>query len=221
MVYKKSFLYRNRRAAPRWAMNNAQQAVQMSAQALKISRNLKGIVNSELHSHDVTVSSVISSTGTMTSLCAIAQSDDQTGRTGRSILAKSIEIRQFVNANSTVAATNVRQIIFMDSMNQGADPAPTELLVTDDPNALRNVLSEKGRFKVLWDSQSVIPLSAEGSHNAKVNHKFINLGNHHIFYEGTTAGTEGKGALFLYQVTNLSTLPPGQSTRVRLRFYDN
>ncbi len=59
----------------------------MAYSAYRTANKLKGIINSELHAHDTSLTSAISSTGVVTHLSNIDQGDDVGNRQGRSLLA--------------------------------------------------------------------------------------------------------------------------------------
>ncbi len=214
MPYKRKY-----RSRPGYAACGSMVAKDAS-KALSMAKALKGLVNSELHVHDTVVTSSISSTGTVTSLSGVAQSDDISGRTGRSILCKSLQIKSTVATSATATATRIRTILFVDNQNQGSTPNVADVLKADgDPEELRNVLTEQGRFRVLYDSLKVV--DPAGTPQVTYD-KFIDLGNHHIYYEGTGAANVGRGSLWMLRVSNeTSTEVPGQNTNIRIRFYDN
>lgn len=185
--------------------------------ALKIARGVAGIVNSEKHNLDTTITTNIDSTGLMTRLTDVAQGDDQTSRSGRSILVKSLQLRQRLAGNASAATTNVRQVLFIDLDPDGATPTATELLTSASTVGLRNILTDQNRFKVLWDSMT--DLDTVGRQNKHYS-KFFKL-HHHVKYDGTNATDSSWGAIWLFQVSNQATNTAAQETAVRIRFYDN
>lgn len=214
MAYKKSY----RRKPMRRAGGKAQSYANLAVKAFKMAVALKGIINSEKHVHDVGITSAISSTGTVSTISGVAQSDDISGRTGRSILAKSIQLKSTMASHASATGSRVRTIIFVDNMNQGSTPSVTDILTEDgNPEALRNVLTEQGRFRVLYDH--IHRLDNVSAKQVTID-KYIKL-NHHIFFEGTAAANVGKGSLWLLRVSNEATNTVSQNTETRLRFYDN
>lgn len=214
MPYRKS--YRRRRAPKR--VGKYQGYANLALKAFKMAVALKGIINSEKHVHDVALTSAISSTGTVTSISGVAQSDDISGRTGRSVLAKSIQLKTTIASHASATGSRVRTIIFVDNMNQGSTPSVTDILADDgNPESMRNVLTEQGRFRVLYDQ--IHRLDNVSNKQATID-KYIKL-NHHIFYEGTAAANVGKGSIWLLRVSNEATNTVSQNTETRMRFYDN
>lgn len=186
--------------------------------AYKMAKQLKGIINSEKKFFDTNITSAITSTATVTSLAAIAQGDDVSGRNGRSILCKSVQIRGTYASHASATASRVRIIIFSDRQNQGSTPAATDILVSESPEAMRQIGAEQGRFHVYLDKEFTVDNVAR---KQIMLDKYLYLGNHHIKYEGTGTANVGAGSLWCLMVSNEATNTVSQNTNFRIRYYDN
>lgn len=221
MAYRrrtKRRFYRKRRSS---GLSNA---YSLAKAAYKGFRFIKGIVNSELHVYDFNSSSAIDSTGEVLRLSGVAQSDDLTGRTGRSILAKSLQVRMRLTSNaSATTPTQIRTIVGIDYDANTTLATIADVLsnIAASPlTAMRELDTDRGRFKILFDRTLTLPTVAAGNAGAFVN-KYFKLGNHHIYFDNTTANSDAKGKLFMINVSNQATNTPGKELEVRMRFYDN
>lgn len=207
--YRRTYIPRRIPGAPSWAAT--------AAKALRMAKNLAGIINSELHSFDVTNTTSISTTGQFTNLTAVAQGDDQVGRTGRSILVKSLLFSSRQALGGSATTDQIRNMIFIDMDPQGTTPTAADLLTADTPIAPRNILSDQNRFKVLWDDRHVLTTGG----GSMVSHdKYFRL-NNHVKFDGTAGSDTSWGAIWLYQVGTQATDTATQATTCRIRFYDN
>lgn len=190
----------------------------------RMARQLREIVNSEKHVYDVTDTTAVSSTYELIRLSGMGQGDDIATRTGRSILAKSLQIRSrwTVNASATTP-TQIRIIVGIDNDANATAPTDAELL-SDTTNFLtsnRQLQTDRGRFKILVDRNFTMDPITGGGKNSFFFNKFIRLGNHHIYYDGTSTSLDAKGKLFWFAVSNQATNTPAKVLSCRLRFYDN
>lgn len=124
--------------------------------ALALAMRIKSQLNVEYKHIDVADLSLSAvDTGTVTSLTPIAEGDDNTNREGRSIRAKSIQLKALIESNTTANTTQtVRIIIFKDNQNQGSTPSMADVLkasTTLPIVELRETDEEQGRFKVYYD----------------------------------------------------------------------
>jgi len=216
--YKRRGRYNKRSRRPINYMATAQKGLFLAGKALSVAQGVKAIVNSEKHTYSRTISSsTIGNTGTMTEITNVPQGDDFCDRTGRSILAKSVELNGWVFKNSSATTTVLRVIIFKDLNADGSNPTATDLLTADNTYSLRNPAPHQmKRFKIMLDKNYF--LDDAKSKMAKV-HFFREL-NHHIKYASTSADSN-EGSLWVYLVSNESTNLPTLNLESRLRFYDN
>lgn len=212
--------YGNRRRRPRYrrpAKPKRYEVADMAYNAWKSARFLRGIINSEKKQIDVIVPTNQSTTATVKHLSAVAQGDTINQRNGRSILAKSIELRLRVALNASAASTVLRYVIFQDLNNTGTSPTAAQIgITTVDALRLLDGVAEK-RFKILLDKRLYV-----GNGTAEQNnYNFFKKLDHHIRYSGTAATDEGQNTLWSLTVSNESTNVPALAGSTRIRFYDN
>lgn len=96
-------------------------------------------------------------TSYQTCLTLCAQGDDQTNRSGNSILAQSLQFR-LVFKGDPLCGTDVlcRFIVYKAKDCNGAIPTDTNLLQAVDVKAMRNRLYN-GDYKVLYDKVKLLP----------------------------------------------------------------
>ncbi len=110
----------------------------------------------ELKFHDLDVNdAVVAVAGTVqTALCAIPQNDTENGRDGRKCTITSIGWRWelLLNNTGTLLDTSdvVRIMLVLDKQANGALPAVTDVLATDDYQSFNN-LANSSRFRTLYD----------------------------------------------------------------------
>lgn len=107
----------------------------------------------------VFTSSPINTTGSVTALFFPTLGSDFTNRIGRKTMIRSIYFRGFVTTQAAIntpgttqaiAAQQLRLIIGLDMQPNGANPAVTDVLVTNFPTSMLN-LNNRDRFKILTD----------------------------------------------------------------------
>lgn len=112
--------------------------------------------------------------GTSGTICApslniVPQDDTQSGRTGRKITIRKIQIRgQAYLPNTLVAATTgdtLRMLVVLDQQANGANPTVAQILESADTNAFYN-MANSSRFRVLWDKKMVMNATAGGAPTA-------------------------------------------------------
>ncbi len=122
-------------------------------------------VGSELKFHDLDINdAAVAVAGTVqTALCAIPQNDTENGRDGRKCTITNIGWRWelLLNSTGTLLDTSdiVRIMLVLDKQANGALPAVTDVLATDDFQSFNN-LANSSRFKTLYDK--TISISATG-----------------------------------------------------------
>jgi len=173
-----------------------------------------------MHNHDVSDATAVSATAELIRLSGVAVGDDSTARTGRSILAKTLQIRARFLINASATTSQLRLIIGIDNQPNTTIATAAEIL-DDTGNAITSMRerdTDRGRFKILVDK--VMSVNINGNRTALFN-RFIHLGNHHITFDGTAADNDAKGKLFWFCVSNESTNTVTKVMSTRLKFYDN
>jgi len=211
--------------AKRWGKSYLKDnsAYSVAKTALKGVNAIREIINSEKMYFDTTeTAKALSYSGAVVNLSAIAEGDDNGGRTGRSILAKSLHLRYNVFGNTLNSVNAVRIILFFDSMSLGTIPAGSDILQSTGTSAciispllLTNAVS--GRFKVVYDKVHTFTTTGQMSQQV---HKYFKF-HRHIKYTGTTATDEGKNQLYLAMFSDVNANDPSITYYARLGYYDN
>lgn len=189
----------------------------VAGNAYRIARFVKNVVNAEKNYLDTDITANYSTTATVTDLTSMAEGDDQGTRQGRSILAKSVFMRGYLNMSSAATATSVRVMLVMDTMNQGDAPAYTDIVSANAIAAPLNVSAYPGRYRILYDRQFL--LSINGNRMKQI-YCFKKL-NNHVRFEGTGANTSTRNSLYFVCVSSEATNSPAISGYVRVGYYDN
>lgn len=177
---------------------------------------LKGLVNSELFSLDATSTGTVSNIGSMTHITAIAQGDGVNGRTGNSILAKSVYIKMQLTKDSAATNTRVRLVLVRDNQ-QISDTAPSIANIYGSASTIAPIQSGAfGRFTILYDK--TFNLTAD---NPQVNTRVFQKLNHHVRYNGTADTDQQKNAIYWIQMSNEATNVPDYERVIRFRYHDN
>lgn len=199
-------------------MDKAQRGLYLAGKALAVAQGVRSIVNSEKKTYTKTVFNAVtvSSTGSMQEISSIAQGDDYTNRDGRSVLAKSLELKGWLNAHPSASTTMLRIIVFRDNNADGTDPVALDLLQSNTTYSLRNPdPTDMKRFSIYVDK--LYMLDTQKSALAKVD-IFRNL-NHHIKFDASSGSNQG--SLWVYVLSNLASNTPTVALTSRVRFYDN
>lgn len=177
---------------------------------------LKGLVNSEMHKLDVSVSTSVTDAGSVTHLSGVAQNDTVAGRTGNSIYVRALNLKCTAAKNGSATQSFFRVAIVQDTQQiSDTVPAYSDIYEAADVNAHLNT-NTVGRFKILYDKK----LCFDASNS--VQEWEINLPmRHHVRYNGTANTDEQKGALYLAMVSNETTNGVQFAARSRLSFHDN
>lgn len=179
---------------------------------------MKGIINSEIHKHDVSAAGNPSTSAGITLLTGTNQGDDVNNRQGNSSLAKYLTFNHSVTMNTSATATQVRLILFVDGDNDGQTPTAAELL-TDPTNLMSSINADySSRFTILYDKHYFLSINGDRIDGDK----FYKPLNFHIKYTGATGSTDfGRNNIWLYQVSNEVTNVPRVDYFSRYAFYDN
>lgn len=225
MAYSRKFQSRQkgrfrRKSSSSW-YNKRYSTLQLAQKALKGVRYIRGLVNSEMFHYDTTFSSAaIVSTGANTHLTALAQGDSATGRTGNSILLRSLTYRFRLEVNSAVTLdTGVTVIIFIDTQQvSDTSPAVTDVLTTATCESLLN-LNAVGRFKILSRKTYILTPASGGRPAIEVNNT-MNLYKH-VRYNGTASTDVQKNGLYVMFISSEPTNTPVVTGAFRIGYHDN
>jgi len=219
--YPKSMYRGPKKARKRNWWKTGRSAIGLASSALSTALYLKKLMNVEFFNHDNALALTPGVSFTTDRITGIAQSDDNTGRTGRSILAKSLILKGSVIQHASAATTIVRIVVLIDWRYDGATAVATS--VFDTTNGLlvhcpRNVeTKEAKRFKILYDKKFM--LSDDRLRNVKC---FRKLG-HHIKFQGTGAADADAlgGQIIVLTVSNEGSNTPTVNLNYRVRYIDN
>lgn len=196
-------------------------AAQLAIKAVRGVRYLKGLVNSEMLHKDTTYStSSISGAGSVVHLTNIAQGDDYNGRTGNSILLRSLSYRYKLEINSSVTSnTTITCLIFQDTQ-QVADSTPsvTDVLAAATTHSLLS-LSSPGRFKII-SRKSYTLTPASGGRPALEYKGFHKLYSHVKYNAGASTDVQ-KNGLYVLFISSEATNYPTVSGTFRIGYHDN
>jgi len=143
-------------------------------------------------------------------------------RDGSQINVSKLDVSIQLLMNGTAAADIVRFIVFADMQANGVYPTVADLVVSADPNApYTRTVTVEHRYKILHDA--VITLSTGGSNRVVVHRKAIHLGNHPVYYAGTTSveASNGKGALYYFLCSDEATNVGAYNLDWAVSFYDS
>lgn len=218
MVYQRKTnkkRYTKKRAPTSW-YNKKYSVGDMAAVAYKGVKTLQGIINSEKHFTNTVLSHNTSTSAYFSHLSAIGQDDSITGRTGSSILMKSLTGTIWLKQNSLAEASIARVIIFLD-LQQVADTNPTLSTLLEGNYQSQLAIASLGRYQILQDSMITLDNVSKKQSLIKVNQRF----DHHIRYNGSSASDIQKGGLYMLLLSNESAYSVSTDVNLRIGFYDN
>lgn len=233
MPYRRRYYRRRRRYVRRGRKDSAPVmgtgpqmlgwAARNSSKALGMAKWVASVINPELKSFDVALPTAITTSWTITNLTNIAEGDDDTNRTGRSIKCASYNFRysMIMPATASIAA-QVRVVVLRDNWQQGSDPTALQVYESNTPNSLRQVQVQQGRFQVLLDRTHV--LNPPGGGNSGIMIVQARKYMRHIKFIGTdgTDASQGAGNLYLFTISDQTGgASPVCQGQFRLRYYDN
>ena len=179
---------------------------------------------------DQSLSTTVSSTGTVTLINGVAQGTDFNQRIGRKITMKSIFSKFFLVPNSTLNSVNgniVRVMIFYDAQTNAAAPSVSDVLATNAYDASLN-LNNRDRFKIILDKYYTIGAAvyssgalAAGSPKPAYCKKYRKCSLDVIFgATGATVGSIQSGGLFMLTIAAVTDVT-WCDTYHRMRFIDS
>lgn len=226
MVYyrKKNFKRRTyRRRSTPWYRKKYSVA-QMASKAIKGVSYLKGLVNAELHKHEVARSTTsVFNGGALYPLNAISQGDADDQRTGNSIFVRYVNITGVVSHGTDTVIHKTRVMLVRDKQQVGdTAPSPGDVLedVGNNLSPFSKLNSQSaGRFDVLYSKLFITyPDRAGIPFNIKLNMRS------HIRYNGAASGDIQKNGLYIVVIGDYaSPYATAQSVQFlgRVSYYDN
>jgi hypothetical protein len=220
-MYRRNFRRRNYRRKTSW-YNKKYSTLQLAKKAFKGVRYLKGLVNSEMLHQDFSygVGTTITNAGFVTNITALAQNDTSSGRTGNSILLRSIYYRFKIEINSAVTSNTSVTMLLVKDKQQLSDttPLPGEILSALRPEAMIN-LDYAGRFKIIKRKTFYLTPSSGGQPVKEI------LGYRkiydHVRYNGTGSADIQKNGYYLLFISSENTNYPTIQGTTRIGYHDN
>lgn len=165
-------------------------------------------------------------TGSISLVATIANGTSVNQRVGKKVVLKSIQMKGFLNSDSTTTLTQARWLLVYDRKPAAALPAITAILDTISPNSFNND-ANSGRFQILRTKQyglvgnSATPVADSGMH---VIDEYVKV-NKPAVYAAAGTGAIGDietGAVYLVTcgVTAAGTADANFSLGCRTRFLD-
>lgn len=221
MPFRRTRTIRRRRRGRRtpW-YNRKYSTAQIARAAWRSAKYIRGLVNSEMF-HADQACTLGNNQAAIFHLTGLGQGDTVAGRTGNSILLKSLTQNGFMYINATQTTnTRIMLALVLDSQ-QVSDTTPgiTDIFESGtDPHTLLKT-GNLGRFKILYRKQYTLDSNAAGN-NALTVRKFNRL-NFHVRYNGTSSSDIQKNGLYLVMITSESSLFPSITINTRINYHDN
>ncbi len=179
--------------------------------------------NTEVKYTDTTQSATnLSSAGLLVCVSECSQGTDANQRTGNSLKAIALELRDQLAVTSSNSA--IRRIIFADWDQAGTAPTPSDvlkstLLSTADAPFSPFESKNAQRFEIMSDELFNIDTVNKPA-AAKVQKFRLDS---HVRYKGTTAAaaSDGEGSIYVLYVSQNSATYPTVAFTSRLSFVDN
>lgn len=196
---------------------------QKVAQVAQVAYRVAGMVNAEKQYYDNNNSgnaSTPNETGNTYSISGIPQGDDEGGRTGNSILMKSLYLTVRGSMNASATNSCVRMLVVQDKFNTGTTPAPSDIMQYN--GSAFSVVSPLNvdhttRYRVIYDK--LFKMSINGDQQFIVK-KFLKY-HKHIHYTGPNATDTYGGNIYLIFVSDEATNTPNIVFNARIGYYDN
>lgn len=187
---------------------------------------IRKLINVEHKYIDVNLTTNTSQAGATNYLVPIAQGNGIQERDGDSIKIQSVDLVGTLYRNtSSTANESYRVMLIRDLMNQGADPAVSDILETVGTiyAPFQHIDTLNGpdynsRFTILYDELYTL----DTYHPTATLHIHSNH-DCHVAFRGTgaTVASGGTGAYFLVTVTNVATNASNLDFSCRIRYTDN
>lgn len=191
----------------------------LARKAVRGLRYVRGLVNSEMFKFDGSATNTaLLPSGGITSLIGITQGDGDSGRTGNSILVKSINIRGNLIMDPLAGTMASVRLTILEDTQQIADTLPTFGDIYENASTYSHLQSNTvGRFKILktrtyrlCQTMPLVPFQ-------------LNLPlQHHVRFNGSTSTDVQRGALyFVYSSDQASPANPIMNWEFRTSYHDN
>ena len=204
--------------------NKKYNALQIAGKALSGVKYLKGLVNSEmLHVNQVNAAG-IDYNGTIYHLTNIGQDDTASGRTGNSLLLKSVFLRVKFEKDASATSSSCIKMMIIQDKQQVSDTTPAISDILESSGNIYSPLSplkigSSGRYKILYSKQ--FTLDVTGGWTSKVIEKYIPM-YLHVRYNGTAGTDIQKNGIYVIFISDkVTTLLPTQTMYSRLGYHDN
>lgn len=221
---------------PRWhkAIQVGKTVAQVAGQAMSIASTIAGVINAE-HKHVDTIANAAQSnaTPTITCLTNIAQGNNDTERSGNSVLMKHIYIKGAISRTSANAW--VRFILLRD-MNDNGGTAPTISDILQNYSTAycwcsAHQKTKTDRFKILVDKS----ISLDTYHpytKIKIFKEFrvkqyknangkVKIKGEHCTYSGSNSSNTSRGHLYLVTISSVDADTPYVTWYARFGYVDN
>lgn len=194
----------------------------LARKALSGLRYVKGLVNSEMFKIDnVYASTSIGAAGQVAPLTNVAQGDGPGGRTGNSILVRSVNIKGSLTWNTSSALQTVCVLLVQDNQQVYDAPSPVisggdqGILTTYSPWSHLNPTT-LGRFSILYRHNFTL-----NSQYPQINFQINKPMMHHVRYNGVNANDISRGGLSLIFICSDTLNPSLFNINARTSYRDN
>lgn len=210
--------YRNRirrRRKQSW-YNRKFSAKDLAIKALRNTKYIRGLVNSEMLHSDRNVLLSPDSSGVVTPCFLISQGDGDSNRTGNSILLRNMLLRLRFLKHPSASTTICRIIIFQDKQQiSDTTPAVTNILASASVDAPLN-LNASGRFKIMYNKTIVLTISSPLWHKETYRKLYS-----HVRFNGTASSDIQKNGIYMLVITDQPTNVPDFTFYTRSGYHDN
>uniref|UniRef100_UPI004049BFEF hypothetical protein n=1 Tax=Flavobacterium sp. TaxID=239 RepID=UPI004049BFEF len=190
---------------------------ELAIKAWNATKKIKGLVNSEMLWHQETASVTPGTSANITSLAFIAQGDTDEGRTGNSILARSINAKISLIMDASATYDFVRVMVLFD-LQQISDTPPTAANILEVSTNYQSPLNKAtaGRFKVLYNN--IYTLNTNYPTRTIEIYKKI---YHHVKYNGSANTDIQRGGIYIMLLGSDNSNKTTCNYYYRLGYHDN
>jgi len=182
---------------------------------------LKGLVNSEMYKFDFAGQTYIPySSGSVAPLTGVAQGDGDGNRTGNSIFARSLNVKGYVQHNTSGDAIQIVRVALVQDTQQIGDTAPVFSDIYEGTDVNSHLNSETvGRFKILYNQVLILDQVNAPLRKFEINKAM----RQHIRFNGNGAGDVQKDGIYLVMVSSQGGAANGPTLKFdsRLSYHDN
>lgn len=218
---KRPYRKRAKRTGTSW-YNKRYSVKQLASYAAKGVSKIYGMVNSEMFKLDNVYSSTsIGASGVVAPITNIAQGDGSAGRTGNSILVRSVNAKGSLTWNTSSALQTVCIMLVQDNQQVYDTPSPViaggdqGILTTYSPWSHLNV-NTVGRYSILWRKCYTL-----NSQKPQVLFEINKALMHHVRFNGVNANDISRGGLSIIFVCSDTLNPSFFNMNERTSYRDN